>query len=262
MRKLLLFLFFVTFSITGFAGNILIYGPRLAGAPNEQTLAIAAGHTVTVVTAAQWTAMTTTAQFAAYDAIIIPDNACGSTGGNNDFLVLNANKAIWSPAITGKRFYMGADGTLHRMGQYQQVMTNGINFVTNPGATGLYVNFSCSFAPSGVVSVDFLSLVDVITISGGCFDAATIQQPTHPTMTGINNAGLSNWGCTGHGRFNSFPPSLLDIADINGTSFILASAGCPPLAITCPSNIAVNNTPGSCGEIGRASCRERVFKDV
>ena len=54
------------------AGNILIYGPMLGSAPNEQTLAVAAGHTVTVVTAATWSAMTT-AQFAAYNAIIIPD---------------------------------------------------------------------------------------------------------------------------------------------------------------------------------------------
>ena len=83
MKKYILFIFLIGLSLSASGKNILIFGPRFAaGAPNEQTLAVAAGHTVTVVTAAQWAAMTT-AQFAAYDAIIIPDDVCASAGAGN-----------------------------------------------------------------------------------------------------------------------------------------------------------------------------------
>ena len=116
------------------AANVLIYGPMLATAPNEQSLAVAAGHTVTVVTAAQWNAMST-AQFASYDAIVIPDNGCSTFGGNGDpnLLNLNATKAVWSPAVTGKIYLLGADAVLHKQGQYQLLLTNAINFAAADG---------------------------------------------------------------------------------------------------------------------------------
>src|SRR6267142_354256 len=50
--------------------DILIYGPSLLGAPdNEATLAAAAGHNVTVADPVTWSAMTT-ADFAQYRAIV------------------------------------------------------------------------------------------------------------------------------------------------------------------------------------------------
>ena len=58
------------------AGDILIYGPSLLGAPNnEATLATAAGHTVTVDTPVTWLARTT-ASFASFDAIVFGDPTC------------------------------------------------------------------------------------------------------------------------------------------------------------------------------------------
>jgi hypothetical protein len=61
------------------AKNILIYGPSMsaagAGVDNEQTLAAAAGHTVAVADATTWSGMTT-AQFAAFDAIVFGDPTC------------------------------------------------------------------------------------------------------------------------------------------------------------------------------------------
>ena len=177
------------------AANVLIYGPMLATAPNEQSLAVAAGHTVTVVTAAQWNAMST-AQFASYDAIVIPDNGCSTSGGNGDpnLLNLNATKAVWSPAVTGKIYLLGADAVLHKQGQYQLLLTNAINFVANAGGTGLYYCLSCNWysQPSGT-PINFLSSVINVTVSGGAGDNVNILQPTHPTMAGITNAGLSNW---------------------------------------------------------------------
>lgn len=125
--------------------NILIYGPRLRSLlPNEQSLAIAQGHTVTVVTDAQWSAMTT-AQFASYDAIVIPDDGCQSITGNSDFTILNSTKSIWSPAISGRKCYIATDPIADNT---PLVSTNAINFVANGGGTGLFVSTSCSYVYS------------------------------------------------------------------------------------------------------------------
>src|SRR5437660_5472550 len=57
--------------------SILIFGPSLNGSPNnEETLAQAAGYSVTVATASFWDSMTT-AQFASYNAIVFGDPTCG-----------------------------------------------------------------------------------------------------------------------------------------------------------------------------------------
>ena len=221
------------------AKNVLIYGPKLVSStPNEQTLAVAAGHNVTVVSDAQWSAMSTS-QFAAYDAIIIPDDGCSTYDGNGSLTNLNANKSTWSPAITGKRFYFTADGTLHRQGQYEQLITNGINFVANGGGTGIYYCSSCSWCCTSASTVDFLSMVDNISIQPAGADNVNILQSSHPTMSGISNSGLSNWGSTAHGQFSSFPSSLLTIATVDGVAMILASSSCS--ATSC----SISVTPSS-----------------
>ncbi|MBW7468416.1 hypothetical protein ABID22_002827 [Pontibacter aydingkolensis] len=210
------------------AANILIYGPMLASAPNEKTLAEAAGHVVTVVTGSQWLSMTT-ADFQSFDAIIIPDNACSSTGGNSDpnLTLINSNKSVWAPAVTGNLYMINADPLFHRQGQYQALLTNAINFVTSGSGTGFYVCLSCIFHFSQGVQVQFLSFFGDFVIKEGGMDNIDIVETTHPTMVGLTDLGLSHWGYTAHGPYLSYSSSrVITIATANSLyPVIVASPG-------------------------------------
>src|SRR2546425_779463 len=110
---------------SGGAKSILIYGPSLAAFadPNEQSLAQGAGYTVTVVDEATWAGMTT-AQFAAFDAIVFADPACGES---SDILATaNATKSVWSRAITGPVYIQGTDPIYHEFPGGQTLVANGI----------------------------------------------------------------------------------------------------------------------------------------
>ena len=206
--------------------NILIYGPRLrVQVPNEQTLAIAQGHTVTVMNDTQWSALTT-AQFAAYDAIIIPDNNCATINGNLDYTVLNSTKATWSPAITGRRCYIATDPIADNT---PLVSVNAINFTCESGGTGLFVNTSCSFiSGTNFSTIDFLSLVDSITIKPNTIlpEIDLVEIPSHPVMGGISKDSLNNH----HSYFGYFPFSLRNIFSTSGHPVILASPN-PPIIL-------------------------------
>ena len=73
--------------------TILIYGPSMwPFPPNEQTIATAQGHLVTVADAATWSSLGT-ADFKQFDAIVFGDANC-----SQDLSVLTsavANKAVW-----------------------------------------------------------------------------------------------------------------------------------------------------------------------
>ncbi len=201
-------------------GNVLIYGPSMS-APNafrpqnEQTLAVAAGHTVTVASAASWAGMTT-AHFAAFDAIVFGDRTCTSIGVT---ATANANKATWSAAVNGPMYVQGSDPQWH---QFQaapigpetlQMIASGINFAASrPGSTGLYVSLSCYGAQN---PVSFLTGVGnfVTGPQSGCPGIVNIVDPTHPSMAALTNAGLSNWGCSPHEFLLTFPASFKVMAE-------------------------------------------------
>lgn len=203
--------------------NLLIYGPRLrVTTPNERTLAIAQGHTVTVVNDAQWSAMST-AQFASYDAIIIPDDNCSSNNGNLDFTVLNSTKAIWSPAITGRRCYIATDPIADNT---PRVSINAINFVSEVGRTGLLVNTSCSFVSNtNFLPIDFLSLLDSVTIRQNAVFSGTnlVEQTSHPVMDEMTKDSLFGE----HSYFGYHPFTLQNLFSVDGHPVILATPDAP-----------------------------------
>ena len=163
-----------------FAGNVLVYGPTLYF--SEVSIATSLGHTVTVVDTIQWKNMTT-AQFAAYDAIIIPepDYSFVNAGNTNPvIMVLNNTKAVWSPAITGARVYISYDPLLDGGPIGLARVTKGIDTVATSGGTGLYfaTGLLFYFAPANPVVIDFLSLVDSIRVKGGpCLEATFTYYP-------------------------------------------------------------------------------------
>src|SRR5438093_3458098 len=185
------------------AGDILIYGPSLLGAPNnEATLATAAGHTVTVDTPVTWLARTT-ASFASFDAIVFGDPTCQASPA--DLTFAEANKATWSAAVKGNIVVIGTDPVFHQLqGQANVLTTNAINFAASGGSTGLYMSLSCYYfsAPANT-PVSILSEFGTFTVQGqfipplnGCPEDVTIVLPSHPVVSGITEPGLENWGCS------------------------------------------------------------------
>ncbi len=181
---------------------------------NEQTLAASEGFSVTVADAPTWSSMTA-AQFASYNAIVFGDPSCGSL-----FVVstADANKAVWSSVITGPEIVIGTDPIFHQSTHppADQLILDGINFAASGSGTGLYVSLSCYYAGAfpGTL-VDFLSAIGSFQVEGqgGCPNSVTIVQPSHPAMAGLTDAGLSNWFCSTHEFFDSFPSSFVALAD-------------------------------------------------
>ncbi|PJE64255.1 MAG: hypothetical protein COU90_03720 [Candidatus Ryanbacteria bacterium CG10_big_fil_rev_8_21_14_0_10_43_42] len=101
------------------------------------------------------------------------------------------------------------------------VVTNsGIAFATsNPTKTGMYATLSCYY--HGVVSgtpVPFLDPFGAFTVRGvGCFNDAHIVA-VHPALSGLTDPSLSNWSCSVHEAFDSFPPDFLPLAIARNTN--------------------------------------------
>jgi hypothetical protein len=199
---------------TAEAGKILIYGPTLNGAPqNEQTIAEAVGYTVTVADTATWSAMTT-ADFESYNAIVFGDPTCGM-----DESILSAavaNRTTWSPAVTGNVVVLGSDPIYHQgVGNTVKLIRNAINFAGKGASTGLYVSLSCYYesAPPNT-PVEILSEFGTFEVQGACDDVVGITDRGrhHPVLRGIDREGLAHWSCSIHENFNTYPSNFGSLA--------------------------------------------------
>jgi hypothetical protein len=221
--------------------DILIYGPSLFGAPNnEATLAAAAGHKVTVADPVTWSAMTT-GDFAQYRAIVFGDPSCRETP-EPTLTVAEANKATWSAAVTGNMVVIGTDPVFHQLqGQANQLTTNAMNFAASGGATGLYMSLSCYYFEAPVdTPVSILSEFGDFRVQGeitppldGCPNDVTIVAPGHPVVQGIKKPGLDDWFCSIHEAFNAFPASLGVVVRDTPTALPYVIAGRSPKARLC-----------------------------
>ena len=201
--------------------------------------ATALGLTVVSVTDAQWGARST-ADFATFKAIIIGDPSCGSTVPPAAL----ANRATWAAAIDGPILIIGTDEVFHLGQGGGTLISSGIGFVTSgaAGQTGAYISLSCYYNSAATgTAVPLLDPFGVFTVKGAsCFNDSHIVA-VHPALAGSTDATLSNWSCSVHEFFNSFPsasflplaiaknavgPGNLTFADgTNGIPYILASGG-------------------------------------
>ncbi len=216
--------------------DILIYGPSLFGAPdNEATLAAAAGHSVTVADPVTWSAMTT-ADFAQYKAIVFGDPTCGESP-DLTLMVAEVNKATWSAAVTGNMVVVGTDPITHQLqGQANRLTTNSMDFAASGAATGLYMSLSCYYFEAPVdTPVSILSEFGDFRVQGqitppldGCPNDVTIVAPGHPVVHGIMKPGLDDWFCSIHEAFNGFPASLGTVVRDTPTALPYVIAGRSP----------------------------------
>lgn len=202
-------------------GEVLILSTTVSGGLGS-TLAqkfVAAGKTPVLVTPAQWSAMTAS-DFDAYDAIVLGDPTCTTLGPE---AAATANASVWSSVVDGNVVVIGTDETFHQSQGGAQLMEKAAAFtVAEAGKTGAYISLSCYYhgtAPS--TPVPLLAGFGNFTATGvGCFNDAHIVA-THPALSGLTDATLSNWGCSVHEAFDSWPVSfeVLAIAEGIGSTF-------------------------------------------
>lgn len=176
----------------------------------EAAQAALSGFTVEIATAAQWAAKTA-ADFASYRAIVLGDPYC-SFVDPSPVAAAEANKAVWGPAITGNVIVLGTDPVAHQVEPGAvALIKQGIEFAAaRSGRTGAYVSLSCYYyrAPSGTpvpVLDPFGSFTVVGQTEDSCPQLVRIVAPAHPVMSGLVDADLSDWGCSTHEAFVTFP---------------------------------------------------------
>ncbi|MEZ4293879.1 MAG: DUF4215 domain-containing protein [Polyangiaceae bacterium] len=192
--------------------TVLILSTTVSGGASsrEAFFAQALGYNVEIVTAAQW-ATKSTADFATYRAIIF-----GDTGANSiaSYAAPNANKAVWSPAVTGNIIIVGTDPVDHRNQGGDSVTLGSIYYaVAEPGKTGLYACLSSAYeSQPDFTPVAFLSEITNVTSSNaGCYNNAH-KVADHIALDLVTDATLSNWSCSVHSFIDSFEPDFLPLA--------------------------------------------------
>ncbi|HLM48786.1 MAG TPA: kelch repeat-containing protein [Myxococcaceae bacterium] len=163
------------------------------------------GYAVEVVNEVQWSRMTS-ADFASYRAIILGDPGCSTFNPGALFEAVK-NRHVWGPVVDGNVLIVGTDPVLHRPNGIT-LLRNGVGFATaQAGKTGMYVSLSCYYhnvAPKTPVPV--LEPFGRFTVStlGACHNAVQIVAP-HPAVSGLTSLQLSDWKCSAHEGFDSFP---------------------------------------------------------
>lgn len=194
--------------------TVLILGPTVLGGASslEALAAVAAGMTVEVVDNAGWAAKTA-ADFATYRALILGDPRCSGLGSAS---AAQANALIWGSAVNGRVIIMGSDPVYHQTQGGAAYTTGGVTFVVGEaGKTGAYITLSCYYHGTlAHTAVPLLAGLGTFTVTGvGCFNNAHIVA-THPALAGITDTTLSNWSCSVHEAFDSWPATQFDVLAI------------------------------------------------
>lgn len=197
------------------ANSVLILDTTVTGGLGsvEAAKVTALGKTPVVVDAPTWASMTTT-DFASYRAIVLGDPTCGGVGTTPWLDAAVANRAIWAPAVNGNIILIGTDEVFHDGQGGNQLSASAVAFAADePAKTGLMASMSCYYhgVPEGTV-VTLLDLFGEFKVKGvGCYNDVHIVA-THPALSGTTDATLSNWSCSVHEAFDSFPASFLPLA--------------------------------------------------
>jgi len=247
------------------ADKVLILDATVYGGANslegQAVTALGLGYQIDVVTPATWAAMSTP-DFQQYRAIILGDPSCGSVSALNAAV---ANRSVWSQAVDGNIIIIGTDPTVHPPGGTVMI-NNGIRFALDQTGytagphTGLYLCLSCYYWSAGSTPVDVLDPVQFgvfQTISAGpCYNNAHIVA-THPALADLTDTILSDWGCSVHEGFLTWPQTgpnaflTLAIAEGAGTSYTGpdSSVGLPYILARgqglVPSTNRLTLTPGT-----------------
>jgi hypothetical protein len=232
--------------------SVLVHQPTDAGAGGYYSSRLTTmGFTVVQATDAQWTARTTP-DFASFRALIIGDPDCGGSPPAGPA----SNAAVWAAAANGPKLITGTDEFFHLGSGGGTFIQSILQYVTSGGAgqTGAYISLSCYYdSTTPAVPVPLLSGFGTFMTEGnlGCYNNAHIVA-IHPALSGSNDATLSNWSCSVHEVFRSFPSAsfiplviarnITGVGNLtfgdgsNGVPYVLASGG-GIVPVGPPSNI-------------------------
>jgi hypothetical protein len=215
------------------ADQVLILGSTVSGGASslEAQEVSAQGFSPVVVDDSTWEGMTK-AQFAAYRAIVIGDPTCGNYDDTSHLTAALSNPGTWGGAVNGNVLIIGTDPVYHSGGTLTsgpgKLIAHGIDFaLAQSGKTGAYIDLSCAY---GDVSPNTpVTLLDGLrsggftvdgTTSSVCYNDAHIVA-THPALAGLTDADLSNWGCSVHESFDTWPAdyTVLAMARNFGSTF-------------------------------------------
>lgn len=196
------------------SGEVLILSTTITGdatTSREGQAISAAGKTPVVVDPTVWSTMTA-AQFASYDAIVLGDPTCSID--ESIMSAAMANASVWGTILDGNVIIIGSDPVYHFNSEVgaQKLVNQGIAFaVDEPGKTGAYLDLSCYYHFSG--SGTPVPVLD--GINGGGFTVIGASNlpglndvhivATHPSLAGLTDADLSNWGNSVHEGFETWP---------------------------------------------------------
>lgn len=220
----------------------------------EALISVAQGHTVTIISPAQWEVMTE-AEFGAYDALILGDPTCKV--GELSVAAAAANPA-WAQASNGNVVLIGSDPVYHYSAEQgaRDLIDQGIAFATaeaGTGVTGAYVTLSCYYHFSSAnTSVPFLDGFGTFSVvgagtSGALNDVRIVA--SHPALTGLTDSALSNWGNSVHESFGiltqSWPSDFEVLAVAAGVG---GNFTAPDGTIGYPYILARGVIPDFCGD--------------
>lgn len=238
-------------------GTVLILDTTVTGGTSslEAQAAQSLGLSVEDDDATTW-ASKTTAQFASYSAIIFGDPTCQYQP--DPYLApAEANPGVWGPAVTGNVVVIGTDPVFHAPEQAGalSMIADGIAFAASQsGHTGAYIDLSCYYAEvSGPTDVPVLDAItppgsfETVGQGSGCPEYSHVVAAT-PAISGISDGELSNWSCSTHEAFSSWPSTYVPVAitlDIpstyiapdgtNGAPYIFVDAASGPQPLGGPT---------------------------
>ena len=173
--------------------------------------AAAMGYQVDIKDATWWgDPSRTTADFAAYRAIIIGDPNCDGVSSpeyQNAMQVVESTVNIWGPAVKGNVIVIGTDPVYHSNLQgASDLIMQGISFsLVQPNRTGFYITLSCRYiSASANTPVPILSPFGAFTVEGASSETPHIVE-TQPILLGLTDDALSNWSESIHEVLDSWP---------------------------------------------------------
>jgi hypothetical protein len=190
----------------GSTNKVLILASTVVGAESsvEALAAKALGYTVELATADAWRKKTS-ADFATYRAIIMGDPNC-TYYSPMPLAEAVKNRNVWGPVVDGNVIIIGTDPVAHGK---NVVTRNAVRFATaEAGKTGFYISLSCYYhetEPTTPVPVPVLAPFGAFSVTGvGCYNDAHMVAE-HTALSGMTDSLFSNWSCSVHEAFHSYP---------------------------------------------------------
>jgi hypothetical protein len=205
-------------------GSVLILSTSVnGGTSSAEAQAVPAGYTVTVATPTTWDAMTT-AQFAAYSAIIIGDpstTTCSSTVPSDAL----STAATWGAAVTGNASIVGTAPVFAGTAG-AALLTDAIAYAVAGSGTGLYLSLNCDYTGPNDVAVPLLAHVDgggfeVTGHAAGCPNAGRVntwEADALPAFNGLKGSDYASPACSVDETFLAWPAALSGVAYLNGAT--------------------------------------------